>query len=393
MNPLFLPIFAASTLALAACGSHGHAPVAYGTDPASTGRIYNSPADYARVNRTARQTQAAQATPRQTTRPAKLTPVSAATIHAAELPSSPTYVSVSDPELLRRTESGALTVVTVQPGDTVYAISRRTGASPDAIIAENRLRAPYQLEVGQSLRIPSPEQKIANSITERAPVRTEVRAAPPSSRIHVVRAGDTLYSVSRSTGVSVSLLAQSNNLRPPYPLGVGQTLIVPGDGGLAHTTAPIQREASAPRDVENLARSVSYTAPAATPSDPARMFEWPIKGAIIGKYGDGVKGRRNDGVNIAAPVGTPVRAAAAGEVVYRGSELDGYGNLLLIKHDDGFVTAYAHNDVMLVKKGQRVDQGQVIAKVGQTGAASEPQLHFEIRQDLKSVDPLGFLQN
>lgn len=394
MKPISLSIFAASTLALAACGSHTHAPIAYGTDPASTGRIYNSPADYARVNGTARQTRVAQAAPGQTTtRPAKLTPVSSATINAADLPPSPTYVSVSDPELLRTADGGASTIVTVQPGDTVYAISRRTGASPDAIIAENRLRAPYQLAVGQTLRIPSPERKIANSITERAPVRTEIRAAPPSSRIHVVRAGDTLYSISRSTGVSVSLLAQSNNLRPPYELGVGQTLIVPGDGGAVQATAPIQREASAPRDVENLARSVSYTAPAATPVDPARLFEWPVKGAIIGKYGDGVKGRRNDGVNIAAPVGTPVRAAAAGEVVYRGSELDGYGNLLLIKHDDGFVTAYAHNDVMLVKKGQRVDQGQVIAKVGQTGAASEPQLHFEIRQNLKSVDPLGFLQN
>ncbi|MEX0645808.1 MAG: M23 family metallopeptidase, partial [Parvularculaceae bacterium] len=114
---------------------------------------------------------------------------------------------------------------------------------------------------------------------------------------------------------------------------------------------------------------------------------------IIGQYGAGLMGRRNDGVNIAAPVGTPVRASADGEVVYRGSDLDGYGNLLLIKHGDGFVTAYAHNDAMLVKKGDLVRQGQVIAKVGQTGAATVPQLHFEIRQDLKSVDPLGFLQN
>ena len=122
------------------------------------------------------------------------------------------------------------------------------------------------------------------------------------------------------------------------------------------------------------------------------MFDWPVKGAIIGQYGSGDLGRRNDGVNIAAPVGTPVRSAADGEVVYRGSELDGYGNLLLIKHDDGFVTAYAHNDVMLVRKGQKVRQGQVIAKVGQTGSAPEPQLHFEIRQNLKSVDPLAFLQ-
>ena len=93
----------------------------------------------------------------------------------------------------------------------------------------------------------------------------------------------------------------------------------------------------------------------------------------------------------AAPAGTPVRAAADGDVVYSGSELDGFGNLLLIKHTDGFVTAYAHNDTMLVKKGDKVRQGQVIAKVGQSGAVSSPQLHFEIRQNLKSVDPVALL--
>jgi len=117
-----------------------------------------------------------------------------------------------------------------------------------------------------------------------------------------------------------------------------------------------------------------------------------VKGAVIAEFGSAGVGRRNDGVNIAAPVGTPVRAAADGEVVYRGSELDGYGNLLLIKHADGFVTAYAHNDTMLARKGQKVQKGQVIAKVGQTGAVTEPQLHFEIRQNLKSVDPLALLQ-
>ncbi|MHA7873321.1 MAG: murein hydrolase activator EnvC family protein, partial [Hyphococcus sp.] len=121
------------------------------------------------------------------------------------------------------------------------------------------------------------------------------------------------------------------------------------------------------------------------------MFAWPVRGAVIAEYGSGDVGRRNDGVNIAAPAGTPVRAAADGEVVYRGSELDGFGNLLLVKHTDGFVTAYAHNDAMLVKKGDKVRQGQVIAKVGESGAVTSPQLHFEIRQNLKSVDPIALL--
>ena len=138
-----------------------------------------------------------------------------------------------------------------------------------------------------------------------------------------------------------------------------------------------------------MARSASYSQQ--EPAKSSSLFEWPVKGAIIASYGSGDVGRRNDGVNIAAPAGTPVRAAADGEVVYRGSELDGFGNLLLIKHADGFVTAYAHNDAMLVKKGDNVRQGQMIAKVGDSGAVTSPQLHFEVRQNLKSIDPVALL--
>lgn len=387
-------LIAASAIALGACGSHSKAPIVYGTDPASTGRVYNSPEDYARVNNTARpsasQVYASQGqAPRATTKPAALTPVTSAEISKMEIPAAPTYISLSnDAPAQSNARASSDRTVTVKPGDTVYAISRRTGASPNAIIAENRLRAPYSLEVGQTLRIPDPEQKIANNVTARQPVMTEVR--PRNVRTHIVHRGDTLSSISRSTGVPVHTLASANNLRAPYELKVGQALTVPG---VASTATANPEAAPDPRDVENLARTVSYTPPAATNDDPSRLFDWPVKGAIIGKFGAGVMGKRNDGINIAAPVGTPVHAAADGEVVYRGSELDGYGNLLLVKHADGYVTAYAHNDVMLVQKGQKVNKGQVIAKVGKTGAASEPQLHFEIRQNLKSVDPLGFLDN
>ena len=231
------------------------------------------------------------------------------------------------------------------------------------------------MKVGQTIRIPSAEQKVANRIAQprtAAPARVDsaVTVAP----------GDTLYGLSRKTGVSVAALAQANGLRAPYSLSVGQRLRVPG-GATARSAAASKPPATV--------QTVAFKAPA--PAAPT-LFDWPVKGAVIGRFGEGDLGRRNDGINIAAPVGTPVRAAAGGEVVYRGSELDGYGNLLLIKHDDGFVTAYAHNDVMLVRKGQRVRKGQVIAKVGDTGAVSEPQLHFEIRQNLKSVDPIALLQ-
>lgn len=368
MRSLF--IIAASAAALTACGSsRNNAPVVYGTQPAASGRIYNSPAEIY-----SGQTAAYQA-------PAQLAP--AAPVERASLPPAPTPTYVSAYETVKSPPAGG-GWVTVRPGDTVYAIARRTGASPQAIIAENDLRPPYTLRIGDTLRVPDPGRKIANDLSQPAPRATPVSAS--RSGLRVVRRGDTLYSISRATGASVEAIARANGLRPPYTLSVGQELIIPGTDGSA-MRGGAQREASL--DVADIARTVSYTPPPA--QDSGRLFDWPVRGAVIAKYGATGAGRRNEGINIAAPAGTPVRAAADGEVVYRGSELDGYGNLLLIRHDDGFVTAYAHNDVMLVRKGQKVQKGQVIAKVGQTGAVSEPQLHFEIRQNLKSVDPLAFL--
>lgn len=395
-------LIAASAGALGACGSNDPAPVVYGTSPESTGRIYNSPEDYARVNRTAQPVRvSARPTPaiERSAPPAPIAPViEARTIEPmpasadlVELPPAPTYISLNDPETLRQPVQKAGEFVTVRSGDTVYAISRRSGASPDAIIAENRLRAPYTLTVGQRIAIPAAEEKIENRITRAEPVRVQTAAAPASSgRAHTVRSGDTLYSISRSTGASVQEIARANALRSPYTLDVGQTLRIPGGSAPVRATREVRAPERETRPTD-LARTVSYTQPAAP--EPERMFEWPVKGAILGRFGTGDLGKRNDGVNIAAPVGTPVRAAADGEVVYRGSEVEGYGNLLLIRHDDGFVTAYAHNDAMLVKKGQKVNKGQMIAKVGQSGDVTEPQLHFEIRQNLKSVDPLAFLDN
>jgi murein DD-endopeptidase MepM/ murein hydrolase activator NlpD len=299
-----------------------------------------------------------------------------ANIEESELPPAPTYLTASTEVAA---PSYASDSIVAGPGDTVYAIARRTGTDPQAIIKLNRLRAPYRLEIGQTVRIP---EQVRAASAAPAPV---YREEAPSRTTRYVRPGDTLYSISRATGASVQALARANGLRAPYTLEVGDQLTIPP------TDQKKQREARAgDKNMRNLARNVNFTTSPKGGGD--RLFEWPLKGAIIGEYGAGVMGKRNDGVNIAAPVGTPVRAAADGQVVYRGSELDGYGNLLLIKHMDGFVTAYAHNDVMLVEKGQPVRKGQMIAKVGQTGAASEPQLHFEIRQNLKAVDPLGFLK-
>jgi len=323
--------------------------------------------------------------------------------------------------------------IRVQPGDTVYAISRRTGAAPGDIIAVNNLVPPYNLSVGQILSLPGNaptaapytepfRDDISRSISY-SPTRStslNTRAPTPTGRVgeviardvlYRVNPGDTLYSIARKHGVSIQDIAESNRMRAPYALSVGHQLLIPAvpinqnivqrqniSTPPSRFNAPISRDRQSlksstnyvkPADLETLTREASYTKPLKT--DPQNLFSWPVKGAVISRFGDGGIARRNDGINIAAPQGATIRAAAAGEVVYRGSGPDGFGNLLLIKHEGGYVSAYAHNDVMLVRKGQRVKRGQIIAKVGKTGAVNEPQLHFEIRQNLKSVDPLAYL--
>jgi len=120
-------------------------------------------------------------------------------------------------------------------------------------------------------------------------------------------------------------------------------------------------------------------------------LRWPVHGRIITGFGQRNDGTHNDGINLAVPQGTAVHAAEAGSVAYAGSELKGYGNLILVRHDNGWVTAYAHNEQLLVKRGDKVQRGQVIAKAGRTGSVDQPQVHFELRQGSKPVDPVPFL--
>lgn len=127
--------------------------------------------------------------------------------------------------------------------------------------------------------------------------------------------------------------------------------------------------------------------PRPPPPRAGKTFQWPVRGRVIATFGPQARGIHNDGMNIAAPRGTPIRAAENGEVAYDGDGIKALGNLLLIRHADGFVTAYAHAENLLVKKGDIVRRGQVIARVGDSGGVSEPQLHFEIRQGAQAIDP------
>jgi murein DD-endopeptidase MepM/ murein hydrolase activator NlpD len=138
---------------------------------------------------------------------------------------------------------------------------------------------------------------------------------------------------------------------------------------------------------------VAAVAPASMPEvvDSVKL-RWPAHGKVIASFGGRPDGTHNDGINVAVPLGTDVHAAESGVVVYAGSELKGYGNLILLRHDNGWVTAYAHNDELAVKRGDKVQRGQVIAKAGKTGSVDQPQVHFELRQGSRPVDPVPFLE-
>ncbi|HKD48714.1 MAG TPA: M23 family metallopeptidase [Rhizomicrobium sp.] len=156
---------------------------------------------------------------------------------------------------------------------------------------------------------------------------------------------------------------------------------------------------AAPAPTPKLPRAPSRVAVGKAPLAPltrgseanAPSFVWPVSGRVISDFGTASNGERNDGINISIPMDTPIHAAASGTVTFSGDELKAYGNLILIRHDDGYVTAYAHADKILVSRGQTVMRGQVIGYSGSTGDVTSPQLHFEIRHDTHPVDPKALL--
>ncbi|MCZ4282623.1 M23 family metallopeptidase [Kiloniella laminariae] len=257
----------------------------------------------------------------------------------------------------------------VARGDTVYSISRTKGVSIRELILLNDLSAPYILKVGQVMRL-------------------------PVSNDHVVVAGDTLYSVSRKYGVDTTELVRLNQIQPPYALLVGQRLSLPAAQPGANTTATTTPQTAAVQPAPAQPRIQNQTGPIPQPPPrSASTFLLPVKGKVISGFGPKEGGIHNDGINISAQKGTPVMAAENGVVVYAGSELKGFGQMLLIKHSGGWVTAYAHADQLLVGRGQKVSRGQEIARVGSTGNVSQPQLHFEIRKGSEAVNPEKLVVN
>jgi murein DD-endopeptidase MepM/ murein hydrolase activator NlpD len=291
------------------------------------------------------------------------------------------------------------TAITVQKGETVYSISRKHNVPVDVILRANNLQSASMIQPGQRLVIP----KRRNGATPIQQTQTN-----PAS-MHTVASGETIYALSRRYKVSPQAIANANNLTLSTQLRVGQQIRIPGAAtnpvaNTAPQTVPAQpirrvdtqavqntQNENAPQP-ENVGMVRPNTAPAVnaeTPSAPnaAPSFRWPVRGRIISAFGRKPNGQQNDGINLSVPEGTPIRAAEDGVVAYAGNELKGFGNLVLIRHADNWVTAYAHNSTIEVKKDQKIKRGDIIARAGQTGGVTSPQLHFEIRKGSNPVDP------
>jgi murein DD-endopeptidase MepM/ murein hydrolase activator NlpD len=327
----------------------------------------------------------------------------------------------------------------VRPGDTLYRLSKQHKVSLNELMAANGLTTP-NLKPGQKLYLP------AGKVAAKPVEKTETAALAPAQApadwtgSYTIKSGESLYAIARRNNIKPDELQRYNGIADVRRIKPGMVLKMPAAAGssvvaeapAAAPVAPLPPGASTPiaqapiavTPPEQTANSgIAPAQPKILNSEPAARapeqkvaelksgqtatdaapaasgsvaeggkLRWPVKGKIVAPFGPRPDGTHNDGINVAVPMGTEVHAAESGTVAYAGSELKGYGNLVLLRHDNGLVTAYAHNEELAVKRGDKVKRGQVIAKAGKTGQVDQPQLHFEVRQGQKPVDPAPFLQ-
>jgi murein DD-endopeptidase MepM/ murein hydrolase activator NlpD len=256
----------------------------------------------------------------------------------------------------------AVATYVVRNKDTVDGIAHRYGVSSHTIIERNRLQAPYSIRPGQTLLVPgakyvAPEMPVQTASTTATATATANPGGPPG-------------------GVRRESL--------PPPPGASEAPKDPKEEKSASLAPPPQHAAGEPTPLAPKAA----TAP---PPGPAPRFQWPLRGKVITGYGTH-GGQKSDGIDIAADKGAPVKAADGGTVVYSGDGVPHLGNLLLVEHPGGYITAYGNNEALLVKKGDKVGKGQTIAKAGSSGGVPTPRLHFEVRRGgAKTIDPMSVL--
>lgn len=309
-----------------------------------------------------------------------------------------------------------LDLIEVKEGETLYSVSKKYNISLRDLIKENDLTPPYNLKSGTKLK--------TSSLT--------------SQKIHEVKNGETLYSISRTYNMRIDDLVEINDLPKPYNVRVGDKIKIVNDNSLpptatkeviitkttfdtknlskaqnlpfasnvvdknAVTINPINNNIAAKNEASKPIASKTITPKPDTKTlnfsaiekslDRFNHFSWPIKGPVISKFGPKSGGLYNDGINIKAKEGDEVSASEDGMVAYVGNELKGYGNLIIVKHSSGWITAYAHLKNSLVKRGQKVNKGDKIAIVGSTGNVTSPQLYFGLRKGRDAVNPQNYLK-
>ncbi|MGZ8996996.1 MAG: peptidoglycan DD-metalloendopeptidase family protein [Rhodospirillales bacterium] len=232
-------------------------------------------------------------------------------------------------------------------------------------------------------------EPIGEVTEERRTAAPRPAEAQDEPGVHIVRGGETLYSIARRYDVDAFAFAEYNDLPAPFSIYAGQRLSIPPAGS---QPKPAPSAPGVEEEGPMVASLPAMEQPLPSPPESSdRGFIWPVEGKVVSTFGPKTRGRRNDGINIATTRGAPVRAVENGVVAYAGNELRGFGNMILIKHQTGWISTYAHNDRLLVSRGDRVRRGQVIARAGSTGRADSVQLHFELRKGTTPVDPLQHL--
>ena len=240
--------------------------------------------------------------------------------------------------------------IKIVTGDTLKSIAKKYNISINEIIRFNKLKSPYILKPGKFILIPKHKR-------------------------YKIKKGDTLYKIAECSLITLEDLKQRNRNLNEKKLVIGKIINLPYFADTKNCNRGYKKN-NKKKDAKIIIK---------------RIFKWPTTGEVIATFGIKKSGRRNDGINIKAPMGSPVRAAKPGKVIYRGNELPAWGNLILVKHKNGWTTAYAHLEKFFVNVGTNLKTGDILGSVGKTGNVDDYQLHFQVRKNSKPLDPLKFL--
>lgn len=280
--------------------------------------------------------------------------------------------------------SGGVTKAALPPLTPAKPAQAATATTQQATATATQAPQVLQSSAQQSKTIATQSMSAANTATQNTVGAANATAAQAANQ-----AGSA---ANKATAAANNTATNAVNKAATLPNGEPTVSIPDFPDATAKTNAAANAASNAASNAANSAASqVAAVTPAPAAATGSGQFGWPVQGKVVSKFGATADGLRNDGINIAAPAGAPVVAAADGVVAYAGNELRGFGNMILIRHADGWVTAYAHNESLAVKKGDTVKRGQTIARVGQTGNVTSPQLHFEIRKGTSAQDPTKYL--